>query len=122
MRHDRSCHLLYTSARDRLLSVCCTPHLTDTLTMASSTGQGLWSNVIVPHLLSSGALGSDMAAGKKTIQRLRWLFFVVQLGDCGTQQHGVNLGNDILMHEDMEGESESDDDRTLNSPTSLSTR
>ena len=63
-----------------------------------------------------------MAAGKKTIQRLRRLFFVDQLGDCGTQPHGVNLGDNILMHEGMEGESEPDDDRTLNSPTSLSTR
>ena len=123
--------MLFTSARDFLLPVTHTdfrsPSLRtftpkNLLTMANSTGQGLWSNSIVPHLYSSGAMGSDMAAGKKTLQRLRWLFLVVQLGDGDTQQHGVDLGNDILTHEDFEGESESDDDRDLSKPTSISTR
>ena len=90
--------------------------------MANSTGQGLWPNTIVPHLYSSGAMGSDMAAGRKTLQRLRWLFLMVQLGDGDTQQHGVDLGNDILMHEDIEGENESGENRDPNRPTSTSTR
>ena len=71
-------------------------------------GAGLWSNVIVPSLVEAGALESPMAAGKKTIQRLKWLMIVVQLGPCATQQHGIKLGNELLMNEDLFGESDSD--------------
>ena len=76
-------------------------------TMTGQVGQGFWSNVIVPHLYNSGALGSEAAAGKKTITRLRWLLMVTQLGDDHTLQHGIDLANNILMVEDFEGESES---------------
>ena len=92
--------------------------------MAGQVGQGFWSNVIVPHLYNSGALGSEAAAGKKTITRLRWLLLVTQLGDAHTLQHGIDRANNILMIEDFDGESESsesDDDRTPSQPTSTPT-
>ena len=76
--------------------------------MSQLRGAGLWSNVIVPHLVEAGALESSMAAGKKTIQRLKWLMIVVQFGPCATQQHGIKLGNELLMNEDLFGESDTD--------------
>ena len=78
--------------------------------MSQLRGAGLWSNVIVPSLVEAGALESPMAAGKKTIQRLKWLMIVVQFGPCATQQHGVKLGNELLMTEDFVGESDTDSD------------
>ena len=88
--------------------------------MAGRVGQGFWSNVIVPHLYNSGALGSEAAAGKKTITRLRWLLLVTQLGDAHTLQYGIDLANNILMIEDFDGESESEDDLADSQPTSSS--
>ena len=72
-------------------------------------GMGLWSNQIVPHLIDSGAIDGPMAAGKKTLQRLRWLFIVAQFGGVRTQRHCITLGNAILMHEDLFSESNTDD-------------
>ena len=76
--------------------------------MSQLRGAGLWSNVIVPHLVQAGALDSPTAAGKKTIRRLKWLMIVVQFGPCATQQHGIKLGNELLMNEDLNGESDTD--------------
>ena len=73
-----------------------------------ATGMGLWSNQIVPHLIESGAIDGPMAAGKKTLQRLRWLFIVAQFGGVKTQRHCIKLGNAMLMHDDFFSESNSD--------------
>ena len=45
----------------------------------------------------------------KTLQRLRWLFIVAQLGGVSTQWHCVKLGNAILLEEDLFSESNTDD-------------
>ena len=72
-------------------------------------GMGFWSNHVVPHLIDSGAIDGPMAAGKKTLQRLRWLFIVAQFGGVRTQRHCIMLGNAILMEEDLFSESNTDD-------------
>mgnify|MGYP005659346773 CR=1 FL=1 len=72
-------------------------------------GVGVWSNHIVPHLSAAGALYGPMAAGKKTLLRLRWLFLVQQLGGTWSLRHCLKLGNATLMEEDLFGESESDE-------------
>ena len=72
-------------------------------------GYGFWSFHVVPHLVRCGAIDGPMAAGKKTIQRLRWLFLAMQIGSISTRQYCNKLANNLLMHEDMFGESDTDE-------------
>ena len=74
-----------------------------------ASGIGYWSFHVVPHLINCGAIDGPMAAGKKTLQRLRWLFIVAQLGGISTQRYCIKLGNAILLEEDLFSESNTDD-------------
>ena len=66
-----------------------------------TTGMGLWSSQIRPHLIECGAIDGPMAAGKKCLLRLRWLFIVAQFGGVKTQRHCIKLGNNMLMDDDF---------------------
>ena len=76
-----------------------------------ATDTGFWSFHVVPHLIRSGAIDGPMAAGNKTIQRLRWLFLAMQVG-ISTYPYCNKLANNLLMHEDMFGESDTDESET----------
>ena len=69
----------------------------------------LWSNDVLPGLYASGAIGSDLAAGRKTLARIRWLIITIQLGTPDTIRRGMQVGNGLLIGEDMFGESEAEE-------------
>ena len=74
-----------------------------------ASGIGYWSFHVVPHLINCGAIDGPMAAGKKTLQRLRWLFLVMQFGGISTHRYCTKLANNLLMIEDLYSESDTDD-------------
>ena len=77
--------------------------------MTGLGAHGLWPGIAVPFLIESGADGSDVAAGSKKLQRLRWLFLVVQFGGISTHRYCTKLANNLLMIEDLYSESDTDD-------------
>ena len=109
--------MLYLLARAAPLPTSCHPYPRPRRGINMAIGMGFWSNHVVPHLIDSGAIDGPMAAGKKTLQRLRWLFIVAQFDGVSTQRHCVKLGNAIRLEEDLVNESNTDDSDELSDET-----